>query len=419
MCDVYFDRQRALAYFGALFVVSIYQVLLIVGSAMMGAVFFNEFAGLAAYELVLFILAIIITMMGVATIDLWPAKYDLMNNIKYQELKNLTKIIGICDDHDIGENNADYTWEHKDETQKLFLDFLETPADDPLRNQSGVYQYYEMQKQFNINEMTFIKSIDIIMFDTRYFSKRDGEDDILGAEQWQWFENTIANELHGELLLIISCVQIMNDLPLNSREGWYKYPYSQQKLFRLLDEYNTCDRLLLISGDVHLSELMHGQCNSKSKNNSETDYYEITSSGFTHAMMFESPYLEKFSYRLDDYAQEDGVIGCNWLALNFGELNIDWYFNDTQNDVKIKNVSVEIRDEKGDIKCIQDLPLFGYSDHHEYTSKSNYLWDNDYQICYGVETFHSYVVYISVCSVYICFVQLYMCDFNQYKRKNT
>eukprot|EP01083_Nonionella_stella_P280966 956008_1 len=62
-----FFRQRALAYFGALFVVPIYQVLLIVGSAMMGAVFFNEFAGLEAYELVLFILAIIITMIGVAT----------------------------------------------------------------------------------------------------------------------------------------------------------------------------------------------------------------------------------------------------------------------------------------------------------------------------------------------------------------
>ena len=47
--------------------VPIYQVLLIVGSAMMGAVFFNEFAGLKAYELALFIIAILITMIGVGS----------------------------------------------------------------------------------------------------------------------------------------------------------------------------------------------------------------------------------------------------------------------------------------------------------------------------------------------------------------
>lgn len=60
-----FFRQRALAYFGALFVVPIYQVLLIVGSAMMGAVFFDEFAGLESWELALFVVAIAVTMGGV------------------------------------------------------------------------------------------------------------------------------------------------------------------------------------------------------------------------------------------------------------------------------------------------------------------------------------------------------------------
>ena len=70
-----FFRQRALAYFGAMLVVPIYQVLLIVGSAMMGAMFFNEFAGLEAYELALFIVAILITMSGVAIMAFDVGKY--------------------------------------------------------------------------------------------------------------------------------------------------------------------------------------------------------------------------------------------------------------------------------------------------------------------------------------------------------
>eukprot|EP01084_Bolivina_argentea_P252087 423053_1 len=59
-------RQRALVYFDAIFVVPIYQVLLILGSAMMGAIFFNEFALLSAIQLALFSISICITLLGVA-----------------------------------------------------------------------------------------------------------------------------------------------------------------------------------------------------------------------------------------------------------------------------------------------------------------------------------------------------------------
>lgn len=61
-----FFRQRALFYFDAVFVVPIYQVMLILGSALMGAVFFDEFATLTSVELALFTLSIGITLFGVA-----------------------------------------------------------------------------------------------------------------------------------------------------------------------------------------------------------------------------------------------------------------------------------------------------------------------------------------------------------------
>ena len=70
-----FFRQRALAYFGALFVVPIYQVLLILGAAMMGAVYFNEFVGMSTLDLIIFISAIVMTLIGVAILAFTVGKY--------------------------------------------------------------------------------------------------------------------------------------------------------------------------------------------------------------------------------------------------------------------------------------------------------------------------------------------------------
>eukprot|EP01084_Bolivina_argentea_P163284 284086_1 len=331
----------------------------------------------------------------------WPAKYELMkDNIKYQELKNLTPIIGTWDDHDVGTNNADYTWPHRDYAKELFLDFLEIPQNDTLRNQQGVYHFYQMNTTIDINTMSFVKTIDIIMLDTRYFARQDCENDILGEVQWQWFENVLNTSLTSDLLLLVSSVQTINNPPLNGPEGWYKYrassdnnkcdPFndSQPRLLRLLTQYRAnFERLLIISGDVHLAQMLRAQCNDVDGN--MIDFYEVTSSGTTHSQMYESPFLEKFSYRLNDFAQEDGVNGCSWLGRNFGELNIEWEYDKYIDDVRIKNVSVEIRDENGDLKCDLDLPIFGTCDEHQYDDNSNDIFATEYQTCYGAETFHS------------------------------
>lgn len=63
-----FFRQKAIKYFDASYVVPIFQVLLILGAAFMGAIFFGEFESLSIMELTLFIIAIIITVIGVAVL---------------------------------------------------------------------------------------------------------------------------------------------------------------------------------------------------------------------------------------------------------------------------------------------------------------------------------------------------------------
>eukprot|EP01084_Bolivina_argentea_P256650 432171_1 len=58
-------RQKALAAFGALITVPMYQVLYVIGASVLGAVYFDEFISVLLYELALFIVAIIITLIGV------------------------------------------------------------------------------------------------------------------------------------------------------------------------------------------------------------------------------------------------------------------------------------------------------------------------------------------------------------------
>eukprot|EP01084_Bolivina_argentea_P219527 372309_1 len=86
-----FFRQRGLAYFGALFVVPIYQVLLILGASLMGAIYFNEFASLKLYELILFCVAIILTLIGVAILAFTVSTY-LENFAKYIQVAWIDEI---------------------------------------------------------------------------------------------------------------------------------------------------------------------------------------------------------------------------------------------------------------------------------------------------------------------------------------
>lgn len=47
-------------------------------------------------------------------------------------------IFGTWDDHDYGLNDAGQEYEGRDMSQRLFLDFLEEPADSERRRQKGV-----------------------------------------------------------------------------------------------------------------------------------------------------------------------------------------------------------------------------------------------------------------------------------------
>ena len=208
--------------------------------------------------------------------------YDEQLNQKgYSQLQKGTKIIGTWDDHDYGLNDGGEEFKKKDESQQLFLDFMEVDSLDIRRQQKGVYHSHVLNKAEG--------SIKIIILDTRYFrtslteaktkGKRYrpnnyGEGTILGEQQWTWLKNTL-NSSKADFNLIVSSIQFLSNE--HGFETWGNFPHEVDRLTNLI-KLSKAKGVILLSGDRHISEF--------SKTRIEGINYPIidfTSSGLTHS----------------------------------------------------------------------------------------------------------------------------------------
>ncbi|MGH7127599.1 MAG: alkaline phosphatase D family protein, partial [Planctomycetaceae bacterium] len=90
------------------------------------------------------------------------AKWEMLGSEPgYQKLKETCPILAVWDDHDYGANDAGREYPKKRESQQIFVDFFEDPADSPRRQREGVY----LAKTFGPEG----KRVQIILLDTRYF----------------------------------------------------------------------------------------------------------------------------------------------------------------------------------------------------------------------------------------------------------
>ncbi|KAF0707138.1 hypothetical protein AaE_013750 [Aphanomyces astaci] len=76
--------------------------------------------------------------------DVLAAKYQQqLGHPDYKLFRERFPIIGIWDDHDYGcINDGDKTYRYRQESQQLFLDFLDEPQSSPRRLQEGIYTSY-------------------------------------------------------------------------------------------------------------------------------------------------------------------------------------------------------------------------------------------------------------------------------------
>ncbi|MHA7058026.1 alkaline phosphatase D family protein [Aquimarina sp. M1] len=208
--------------------------------------------------------------------------YQTQNsNVDYQKLKQQVPIMATWDDHDYGKNDAGVSWEMKNESQQLFLDFLGVTKEDSRRVQEGIYT----SKIFNHSR----GSIKVIILDTRYFrspllkdtvgNKRyvphnNIKGTILGDKQWLWLKDELKCS-KSDFHIIVSSIQFLSGE--HGWECWTNFPEEVERLKHLIIQEKVKSAIIL-SGDRHISEF--------SKTNlPELSYplIDFTSSGLTHA----------------------------------------------------------------------------------------------------------------------------------------
>lgn len=228
----------------------------------------------------------------------------------YQRLLEFCPVEGIWDDHDYGRNDAGFEYAWKKESQKLFLDFLDVPAESPRRKRSGIYSSRTFGPQG--------RQVCVILLDVRsHRDKPHSGGDILGEDQWAWLESTLASS-KAQIHVICSGSQI---LPSEHRfEKWNDYPGSRGRLFKLI----ACSKgtgIVLLSGDRHFGEI-----SSMENPSGGTRLYEMTTSGLTH------------SYKNFRGEANSNRLGEPFVERNFGTLVIDW---------ERHTIEMALRDAKG------------------------------------------------------------------------
>lgn len=306
---------------------------------------------------------------------------QLATDSHYKKFVEGTRFVSaIYDDHDISHNDCTKLCTDKHENKEHLLDFIHVPKDSPRRARSGVYSFTKIpfehsavtggkinkekeqqSQQQKINQ----KHVCVILLDNRFNldeSNGDGTGDILGNEQWTWFEQVLATgrdpQLQDEendaassggntqkiddvcvVTFVGSGVQFISDSP--PAENWDEFPAARRRLFQTLARSGS-RRFVLLSGDVHFAEIetlsakpiaitsgsaataepFYARCPESPFAHYGQDLVDITASGFTQQLP--GVFASNFEFLFPSHRRKRKA-GANSGALvkqNFGLIQI-------------------------------------------------------------------------------------------------
>ena len=263
--------------------------------------------------------------------DKLRAKYQQLGAMPgYRKLKKHCPILATWDDHDYGQNDAGREYPKKVESQAIFLDFFEEPADSPRRKRPGIYHAHTYGK---VGER-----VQVILLDTRYFrsplnnigrpkirtegrtgpygTMEDPEATLLGEAQWKWLEEQLKQP--AELRILASSIQVVSDQ--HGWECWGTMPRERERLYALMHK-TRANGLIVLSGDRHHAEI------SRIKGKLPYPLYDVTASGLNWKKGFSN---EHNPHRLGSWYRDE----------HFGRLLIDW-------DAQTPEVTIQICDIRG------------------------------------------------------------------------
>jgi alkaline phosphatase D len=268
--------------------------------------------------------------------NLYPEK-DTLNSLQsaYSELakveplsklRSMVSVSATWDDHDFGADNADSSLPFRSESQQLFRSFWTQDYATPA---NGVYSSRTFEHQgrtihlilldLRFNRTPYAQPAKTVSLGTNGPESSNSQlPQLLGEEQWQWFEAEM--EKPADLKIVGSSIQVLSFE--HHFEKWKNYSEEYERLMTLVGRISS--PTIFLSGDRHLHEI------SKNQLVSGRTLYDFTSSGLNKAEGLSR--FERNRLRMER-CLDDG----------FGELRVRW---DGGNPV----VVMQMVDDRGNIR---------------------------------------------------------------------
>lgn len=281
------------------------------------------------------------------------AKYRLLGDHPgYRALKATCPVYATWDDHDYGVNDGGAEYPKKRESQQVFLDFFDAPADDVRRTREGVYS----SRVFGPAG----RRIQLILLDARYFRSplktgfqpgepgdgyrgryvpnTDADATVLGEVQWKWFEEQL--KVPAELRLIGTGVQVVTDE--HGSEMWANFPRERARLLETIRK-TKAEGVVFLSGDRHLSEI--AKLPADDPLGVGYPLFDVTSSSLNTPSGNLTKSGVRFANEINRYR-----VGLTYFDVNFGMVLVDWQQPDPV-------VRLQVREEQGAVILQQRLTL--------------------------------------------------------------
>lgn len=286
-------------------------------------------------------------------VEVLKAKYRLLDQQPgFERLRAAIPVLGTWDDHDYGANDGGVEYPSKRLSQQAFLDFLRVPADDPRRQQEGVY-WSQISGPPG-------KRVQLILLDTRYFRSQllkgfppgepgegvrgvyrpnlDPVATILGEAQWKWLAEQLQQP--AEVRLIGSSIQLVADE--HGSETWGNFPLQRRRFLQLIRD-TKANGVIVLSGDRHLAEI--AKLDKQHRDYVGYPLFDVTSSSLNVPSGNLTKSGVRFANQINSYR-----VGLTYFDTNFGVVDIDW----EQSDPLIR---LQVRDEVGGIVLQQRVRL--------------------------------------------------------------
>lgn len=218
----------------------------------------------------------------------------LKENGDYRRFREATPVLGTWDDHDYASDNQGGAFAEKWQSKEAFREFFDLSTEMLPIERAGVYQSYSFGPKGQKTQ--------VILLDLRFHMQRAGlSKQLLGEEQWAWFEKEVL-ESDADLLIIASSLNVSSPVTGFGLEGWRDFGGEKSRLYELIDAARKPS--IILSGDRHFAEI------SRTRLSNGLPVYEVMSSGLTHAAALKLPH--------------PGRLGEMVGLKNYGQILIDW-----------------------------------------------------------------------------------------------